>query len=139
MRRVCARGQVCTAGESGCACEDNVCPAVERIMGLLSLEALWALLFLLVLTLGLLASVCIYMLCCRPAPRQVPAPACAVPTRLSLGPQVGGNPIGSRIGQLSTTRRVLCAAGACRARAIAGRAGTVARSAVHPVDGTLTR
>mmetsp|Transcript_11436 Transcript_11436/g.24585 ORF Transcript_11436/g.24585 Transcript_11436/m.24585 type:complete len:108 (-) Transcript_11436:9-332(-) len=62
---------VCTAGESGCACEDNVCPAVERIMGLLSLEALWALLFLLVLTMGLLASVCVYMLCCRPAPRQV--------------------------------------------------------------------
>jgi hypothetical protein len=63
--------KVCTAGDSGCACEDNVCPAVEKIVGLLSVEALWALIFLLTLSLGLLSSACVYMLCCRPAPRQV--------------------------------------------------------------------
>ena len=63
--------KVCTAGNSGCACEDNVCPAVEKIVGLLSVEALWALIFLLTLSLGLLSSACVYMLCCRPAPRQV--------------------------------------------------------------------
>jgi hypothetical protein len=75
--------QVCEAGTTGCLCEDNVCPAVEKIVGLLSVEALWALLFLLLLSLGLLGSVCVYMLCCRPTPQQVqtPSPLATIPVQ----------------------------------------------------------
>mmetsp|Transcript_80750 Transcript_80750/g.216524 ORF Transcript_80750/g.216524 Transcript_80750/m.216524 type:complete len:130 (-) Transcript_80750:695-1084(-) len=62
---------ICIAGQAGCACEDNVCPSVEKLVGLLGQEVLWAIIFLLLLTVCITSSCCVYILCCRPAPRQV--------------------------------------------------------------------
>ena len=69
-RRYCPE-TVCMAGEAGCACEDNVCPAVEKILGLLSIEALYVLLILLLLVSTLIVSFCCYLVCCRPIPQHV--------------------------------------------------------------------
>mmetsp|Transcript_80764 Transcript_80764/g.216562 ORF Transcript_80764/g.216562 Transcript_80764/m.216562 type:complete len:149 (-) Transcript_80764:695-1141(-) len=63
--------KICIAGQAGCACEDNVCPSVEKLVGLLGQEVLWAIIFLLLLTVCITSSCCVYILCCRPAPRQV--------------------------------------------------------------------
>ena len=58
---------VCKVGDWGCACKDNVCPAVERLIGIFTLEGLWIVL-LLVMAFGVcLATLCVWCACSRSA------------------------------------------------------------------------
>merc|ERR1712216_802518 len=62
---------VCKVGDWGCACKDNVCPAVEKLIGLFTLEGLWIILIL-VMSFGVcLATLCVWCVCRTGPGRQV--------------------------------------------------------------------
>jgi len=61
---------VCKVGDWGCACKDNVCPAVERLLGVLSLEGLVVLCVILTTFSICLIAVCLFA-ACRSQPQKV--------------------------------------------------------------------
>ncbi|EKX51346.1 hypothetical protein GUITHDRAFT_151046 [Guillardia theta CCMP2712] len=55
---------VCKVGDFGCACKDNVCPAIEKLIGLFTLEGIW-LILLTTLAIGVcVTTLCIWSICC---------------------------------------------------------------------------
>lgn len=54
---------VCRVGDWGCNCKDNMCPAVEKIIGILTVEGLWIVLIC-VMSFGVcLATMCFWCVC----------------------------------------------------------------------------
>jgi len=61
---------VCKVGDFGCQCKDNVCPAVEKIIGLFTIEGLWMIAFGILFVCSSLVGCCI-LSCCRQAPQRI--------------------------------------------------------------------
>mmetsp|Transcript_7506 Transcript_7506/g.14675 ORF Transcript_7506/g.14675 Transcript_7506/m.14675 type:complete len:183 (+) Transcript_7506:36-584(+) len=62
---------VCEVGEKHCDCIANVCPPIDLVLGLFSLEGFWLLLlFVAMFAMGVM-SACMLNHCFRPTPREV--------------------------------------------------------------------
>uniref|UniRef100_A0A6U4LGX3 PSI domain-containing protein n=2 Tax=Hemiselmis andersenii TaxID=464988 RepID=A0A6U4LGX3_HEMAN len=62
---------VCDKDKKKCACVDNVCPPIDLLLGLFSMEGFWLLvLFIAMFGMGVM-SACMLNACFRPAPREV--------------------------------------------------------------------
>jgi hypothetical protein len=87
---------VCKVGDWGCACKDNVCPAIEYIIGFFTMEGLIVILVILSLFSVCLAAVCIYSVC-RKQPQKIVVvqydPAHHGPPGAGSGAQVQGGAI----------------------------------------------